>query len=101
MFVTRRALQVDGIRPQIDADVEAIFQQAHILVPRPKERFDVGADPDAFLHACVVLSWRVPEGWIASFEPCACGCGTQSHLLDLVEKAGFSVGTQPVGMRMP
>ncbi len=49
--VVGRAFEFDGVRPQIDGDVEPVFQQAHILVPRAEQRLDVGTNPDAFLHS--------------------------------------------------
>ena len=51
--VAGRAFEFDGIRPQVDGDVEAVFEQAHIFVPRSKQRLDVGAYPDALFHACL------------------------------------------------
>ncbi len=49
--VARRALQFNGVRPQVNGDVQTIFQHAHILVARAKQSLDVGTNPDAFLHS--------------------------------------------------
>ena len=67
--VARSAFQFNGIRSQIDFDVEVVFQEADIFVPRAKECFDVGADPDAFLHACAFSGVYPGVGPRAASQP--------------------------------
>ncbi len=49
--VAGRAFQIDGIRSQVNIDVQAVFQQAQILVARAEQSLDVGTDFNALLHS--------------------------------------------------
>jgi hypothetical protein len=42
--------QVDGVGSQVNIDVQAVFQQPQILVPRAEKSLDVGGDFNALLH---------------------------------------------------
>ena len=56
--VAGRPFQVDGIRSQVDIDVQAVFQQAYILVARAEKSLDVGTDFNALLHSVFGASSR-------------------------------------------
>ena len=49
--IASRTLQLDPVRPQIDGNVQPVFQHAQILIPRAEQRLDVRSSPNALLHS--------------------------------------------------
>ena len=90
--VARRTFQVNGIGSQVDIDIQAVFQQAQIFVPRAEKSLDVGADFNALLHLWVLLvfdallpaldaQWPVQEVEFVSCNPIRPTGRQQSSLL--------------------
>ena len=48
--VSSRPFQFDGVRAQIDSDIQAVFQHVQVLVARAEQGFYVRADLNIFLH---------------------------------------------------
>ena len=48
--VARRSLNLDGIGPQGDGDIQAIFQQAQVFVSGAKQGFDIRGYFNILLH---------------------------------------------------
>ena len=84
--------------------VQAVFQQAHILVARAEERLDVGANPDAFLHSVSIIQC-LPVNHLDPATPHILlllrGHETWRCLLRDEHKTGLCSETGTTGMRMP
>ncbi len=50
-YVARCPLQFDGVGPQIDVDVQPIFQHVQIFVSRAEQGLNVVADINTLLHS--------------------------------------------------
>ena len=59
--------KLNGVRTEVNGDVQPVFQQAHILVPRAEQGLDVGTNPDALLHS-LCSKWRASAGWNAGVK---------------------------------
>ena len=60
-YLGRRAANFNGIRPQVDSDLEAGFHQMQVFVTGTKEGLDIRADLDIFLQSDLgVTPWRSP-----------------------------------------
>jgi len=49
--IARGALKINPVRPQINIDIQAVFEHMQVFVPRAKQCLDVRGDLDALLHS--------------------------------------------------
>src|SRR5450631_4513905 len=81
-YISRGTFNLEGVRTQINVDIQAVFKHSQILIPRAEESLDVRANRNTFLHSvlahppsrlCVPFSYvirldgisptRVPTDW--------------------------------------
>jgi len=68
--IARSSLEVDGIGSQVDIDLQAVFKQAQIFIPRAEQSLDVRADLNALLHLDFGVGALPPGLWMLN---CLCG----------------------------
>ena len=104
--VARRPFQVDGIRSQVNIDIQAVFQQAHILVARAEQSLDVGTDFNALLHSVFGASSRALDAELpvrgAQKHPCPGVDKRFSYLwVEPAEDARPEVQATAIELRVP
>src|SRR5580693_6100160 len=61
-------VKFDGIRAQVDGDVQAVFEDVQVLVPGAEQGLNMRSDFDTFLHSVLasasVRRVQVLDGWI-------------------------------------